>query len=514
MPATGAVSMTRRALAALAALALSLAAAGAGATDSPVRARTEAGWLAGRSDGAVDVYRAIPFAAAPIGPLRWAPPRPPPRWTGVRDALADGPACPQPINADRKPNAGGYVGPVSEDCLSLDVFAPHGARHAPVMVWIFGGGNVYGANAVPSNDGTSFARDGVVLVAVNYRLGALGFLAHPALTHAAPADEPLANYGTLDQIAALAWIKRNIKAFGGDPDNVTIMGESAGGMDVLTLMTTPAARGLFQKASVESGGGWETPVPLAAAEAAGLRLTEGLGLPADVSAEALRALPVEALVGAPGRYGPVIDGRLITEGYTQAFARGEQAPVPLIVGSNDYEASLLAPAGYAAYLATVPQASKAVYAGEAKDDQALAQALFTDRFGGAPARWIARRAAVRAPAWLYQFTYVRVDKRGKLPGANHTSEIPYVFDSQMAVPVYKLEIQAEDRAMATRVHSCWVAFAKTGAPDCAGGPPWPAYAPDSDRLMEFGLTPQVRAHWRKPQLDAAEASEGARLVGR
>ncbi|MDR3510807.1 MAG: carboxylesterase family protein [Caulobacteraceae bacterium] len=480
---------------------------------APVTARIESGVLAGRSDGVVDIYKGVPFAAPPVGALRWAPPRPAPAWSGARDASAYGPACPQPLDPYGKPNGGGYAGPTSEDCLNLNVFAPHGARHAPVMVWIFGGGNVYGANAVPSNDGTNFARDGVILVSINYRLGALGFFAHPALTRAARPGEPLANYGTLDQIAALTWVKRNIKAFGGDPDNITIFGESAGGMDVLTLMATPAARGLFQKASVESGGGWEAEISLAQAEASGAALAQSLGLPTDATVEQLRALALDKLVGAPGRYGPVVDGRLITEGYTRAFARGDQAHAPLIIGSNDYEASLLPQAGAAAYLARFPAETRSVYAAEAPTDEALADALFTDAFGGGPARWIARKASAGAPAWLYQFTYVRVTRRGKIPGANHTSEIPYVFDSQMAVPVYKLEIQDEDRAMAARVHSCWVAFAKTGKPVCAGGPAWPAYTAGSDMMMDFGRTLVVLQHWRKPELDAVERAQGARLDG-
>ncbi len=502
--------MIREAAAGLAALACLAIACPSAASEAPVTTQVESGPVVGRSDGLIDVYKGVPFAAAPIGPLRWAPPRPAPAWSAPRDASAYGPACMQPIDPGGKPNGGGYVGPVSEDCLNLNVFAPHGARHAPVMVWIYGGGDVAGANAVPSNDGTNFARDGVVLVSINYRLGALGYLAHPALTREARPDEALGNYGTLDQIAALAWIKRNIKAFGGDPRNVTIFGESAGGMNVLTLMATPAAWGLFQKASVESGGGWEPATNLKAAETAGAALIGGLGLGADASADQLRTLPADKLVAAGGRFGPVVDGRLIREGYAEAFARGDVAHVPLIIGSNDFEASLLPSAGYTAYIAKFPDATKAAYAGEAPGDEVLARALFTDSFGGGPARWIARKASAKAPAWLYQFTYVRVVRRGKIPGANHTSEIPYVFDSQMAVPVYKLEIQDEDRAMARLVHSCWVAFAKTGAPACDGAPHWPAYTADRDALMEFGRTINVREHWRKPELDAVEQSQAPR----
>lgn len=509
--------MFRSHVAALACLAALAAAPMASAQDitlaAPVTAKVETGALVGRGDGAIDVYKAIPFAAPPVGSLRWAAPKPAAAWTGQRDASTYGPACPQFIDPSGRTNGGGYVGPVSEDCLTLNVFAPHGAKHAPVMVWIYGGGNVFGASDVPSNDGSSFARDGVVLVSFNYRLGALGFLAHPALTKAAGANEPLANYGAQDQIAALRWVKRNIKAFGGDPDNVTIFGESAGGADVLTLMTLPAARGLFQKASVESGGGWGEEPSLKAAEAEGVALAQKLGLPADATTDQLRALTADQLVAAGGSFGPVIDGRLLTETTARAFARGDSSPVPLIIGSNDDEASVFPKGMEAAYAARLSPEVRAAYAAEASDEVSLAHAEFTDWFGGGPARWIARRQSARAPAWLYEFTYVRVIRRGKIPGANHTSEIPYVFDSQMAVPVYKLEIQDEDRAMASRVHSCWVAFAKIGRPVCDGGPDWPAYSAARDEMMDFGRALIVLTHWRKPELDAVERAQGDKLSG-
>lgn len=495
--------MIRHAVVLLAMLNLGVGAGAARAAEAPATVRIETGVVVGRSDGAADVFKAIPFAAPPVGPLRWRPPQPAPAWTKPLDATADGPGCPQPIKPDGKPNLGGYNGPTSEDCLTLNVFAPHGARRAPVLVWIYGGGNIAGANTVPSYDGTAFARDGVVVVVANYRLGALGFMAHPALIRSARPNEPLGNYGLQDQIAALKWVQRNIKAFGGNPDDVTIAGESAGGMDVLTLMATPAARGLFEKASVESGGGWEKPASLTEAETAGEALAKTLGLPADATSDQLRALPADRLVVA-GRFGPVVDERLIPEDYRKAFAHGDQAPVPLIIGSNDFEASLLPAGTEAFYLAEQPEAAKALYASEAKGDADLARLLFTDAFGGAPARWIAGKASKAGPAYLYHFTYVRVVKRSVLPGANHASEVPYVFDSQMSVPVYKLEIQDEDRAVARRVHSCWVAFIKTGAPVCDGGPVWPAYTPADDRSMAFGQTEEVTPRWRKAKFDALD----------
>ena len=247
------------------------AATAAPAPPAPPRVKIDSGWVVGAPVGPSVAFKAIPYAAPPVGPLRWRPPQPVAAWKDDRAASADGPACPQPINADGRPNGGGYVGPVSEDCLTLDVFAPPnagvaGAAKTPVMVWIFGGGNSAGADSIAPNDGRFFARDGVVLVAMNYRLGPLGFFAHPALTKEAKKGEALANYGLMDQIAALKWVKRNIAAFGGDPDNVTIFGESAGGLDVLTLMVTPVAKGLFEKATVQSGGGWTSPVTMLQAE--------------------------------------------------------------------------------------------------------------------------------------------------------------------------------------------------------------------------------------------------------
>jgi para-nitrobenzyl esterase len=473
------------------------------------RVTVDTGTLAGARVDAARVFRAIPYAAPPVGPLRWRAPAPTKAWSGVRDASTDGPACPQVTDPGGRPNGGGYAGPTSEDCLTLDVFAPLHASHAPVMVWIFGGGNVAGADSIAPNDGRFFARDGVVLVAMNYRLGALGFFAHPALTREAGSHAPLANYATMDQIAALKWVKRNIAAFGGDPGNVTIFGESAGGQDTLTLMTTTAARGLFQKATVQSGGGWGEPVTLAHAETAGVATAQALGLPADASADQLRALPADKLVATRSPVGPVVDGRLVTETAAQSFARGHQAPAPLIIGSNTWEASLLPPSGYAAYVAAAPASVRAAYPALAADPAKLAQAMFTDKAMGAPARWFAAKASAKAGAWLYEFSYVRVVRKGKIPGANHTSENPYVFDTQMIVPNYASEIVDQDRAVAAFMHSCWVGFAKTGKPDCKGGPAWPAYTPQTDALVDFDSPSTVATHYRKPQLDAQQAAASA-----
>ena len=322
--------MVRRLLLGLLGLA-GLVAAGGVHADAPAaspQVTIDTGTLVGAIVDQARVFKAIPYAAPPVGPLRWRPPR-------ARRALdrrrATPPRTDRPVrrwSIRGHYNDGGYAGPISEDCLTLDVFAPLHAAHAPVMVWIFGGGNVAGADSIAPNDGRFFARDGVILVAMNYRLGALGFFAHPALTKAAGPGEPLANYGLMDQIAALKWVKRNIAAFGGDPDNVTIFGESAGGENVLTLMVTPAARAACsQKATVQSGGGWGPPVDLATGRGArASRWARSSGCRPTPTAQQLRALPGRQAGRRRHRAGPVVDGRLVTETAAQGFARGHQAP--------------------------------------------------------------------------------------------------------------------------------------------------------------------------------------------
>lgn len=486
---------------------------GAAADARPPVATTDSGPVAGTSEGAAVVFRAIPYAAPPVGALRWKPPQPPAHWTGVREARAPGPACAQRTRPDR-PNEGGYIGPTSEDCLTLDVTAPVGVRKAPVMVWIYGGGNVAGAANLPSYDARNFARDGVVVVAMNYRLGPLGFFAHPALTAEAPAGQPLANYGLMDQIAALGWVRANIARFGGDPANVTIFGESAGGEDVLALMSIPAARPLFNKAIVESGLGWFAPDPLDTAEAQGVDLARRAGLGPTPTAADLRALPVQALIDQPWRAEVIVDGRLVAETATRAFARGDEAPVPLIIGSNSNEASLLGAFGATpqAWIAHTPAEVKSAY-GPTVDDADLARQLFNDAVMAAPARWIARRQSLKAPTWLYYFSYVPERQRSMRPGTNHASEIPYVFDSLDQVPGHAGVKSASEQAQATLTHACWVAFAKVGRPDCAGGA-WKPFAVADDRLFEFGDPAGPREAFRKPQLDAQEAHAAVALDGR
>ncbi|MBI1196963.1 MAG: carboxylesterase family protein [Phenylobacterium sp.] len=463
-------------------------------------AKVETGWLVGRDEGGTSAFYNIPYAAPPVGELRWRAPRPPARWAGRRDARTPGPSCPQQTPGGGRPNLGGVTGGTDEDCLQVTVFAPRRARKAPVMVWIHGGSHRTGAGWVTS--GGAFARDGVILVGVNYRLGPLGTFVHPALLAEAKPGEPVGNYGLMDQIAALKWVRRNIAAFGGDPDNVTLFGESAGGMSVQFLMAQPQTRGLFQRAIVESGAGWFRHQGLEEKAAQGVEMIRAVGLE-NATAAQLRALPADELIAkACCEFAPFEDGRLVKETPTQAFAAGRVPDVPLIIGWNSGEGVLMSPSR--PYMsATVTPEIRAAYPEEAAaGEMVLARANFADRFMGAPARWVAAQAAGGKPSWLYYFTYVATRFRPR-PTAWHADEIDFVFD-EFDPWTSPDKISAEDRAKATQVHSCWVAFAKTGVPACAGGPAWPTYDPASDRLLEIGRENRVVSGVRKPQFDAQE----------
>jgi len=482
-----------------AALAAWLLAGGGAWAQAPVKAKVEGGVVVGEATERANVFRNIPFAAAPVGKLRWAPPQPAPKWAGERDATKNGPSCPQPMNADGTPNGGGANGPMSEDCLQLNVFAPKAARRAPVMVWIHGGSHRTGAGWI--YDGQNFARDGVLVVTINYRLGPLGYFAHPALTKDAGA-RPTGNFGLMDQVAALKWVQKNIGAFGGDPANVTVFGESAGGMSTLAILATPSAKGLYQKAIVQSGGGWFPPAALADKEKAFTAALEKAGVTA-ATADELRAVPWEKINAIPGSYGPFTDGKLMPETASQALAAGRLADVPLIIGFNSGEDSLLGSGPAGGRVGPVPDALRAAY-GDAADDNALARAIFTDRTFGAPARWVAAEAASGKPAWLYHFSYVATRFRPGVKTAAHAAEIPYVFEywgrrTPMSV------VSDEDKAIAALMHACWVSFAKAGAPKC-GTEAWPAYDAREDRLMEFGASSGVRTQFQKARLDAQAAA--------
>jgi len=410
--------------------------------------QTHSGVLVGERIGDIDVFKGVPYAKPPVGALRWMPPQPI-KWQGERQATEFSLPCLQITTADR-PNGGGVSGPSSEDCLYLNIWAPAKAGNAPVMLWIFGGGGTMGAGSVPTYHGDAFARDGIVLVTINYRLGALGGFAHPSLTKAAKPDEGLANYHLLDAMAALKWMKDNAKAFGGDPNNITVFGESAGATITANLLTSPMAKGLFDKAIIESTGSLPTPAtPLDKAEQQGAEAMQAMGLPADASVDAMRALAADAIIAnrAAGRgERTILDGRVKTQSILDSFASGTDIDVPTIIGTNSDEGRLRG------------------------------------------TQQVATHAMTGAPVWQYFFDYVPDWRRDEQPnGAPHAAEIPYVFDTLSADRRAGDRMTEKDHAVAKRIHSCWVAFAKakqgTTTLDCADGFKWPARTEENNRAV-------------------------------
>ncbi len=493
--------MIRSVLGGLAA-ALALTAACAAA---PVR--TDGGLVAGVPDKGVEVFKGVPFAAPPVGDLRWRPPAPAARWTGVRKADRYAPGC-EPIPL---PNAlpGAPKVPTSEDCLYLNVWTPAKSPSArlPVMVWIYGGGFAAGATSYPAYDGARLARRGVVVVSVAYRLGPFGYLAHPELSAESPSHGS-GTYGLMDQIAGLEWVRRNIGRFGGDPQRVTIFGESAGGIAVSMLAASPRARGLFQRAICESGGsfapakagkeGGENVPTLGAAEAQGVDFLHTLGV---ASIGAARKLPTEAIVKAtkPGLDGfwPALDGDVMPASGYLLYQSGRYNDVPALIGSNADEGGLLVPQiGADAFKAQVRQgygdyAGKILQAYPAGSDAQAwrsAKDLMRDYAFGWPT-WTWARLQSRtgkSPVFVYYFTH-----RPPYPdiplfkgvGARHGGEIAYVFGN--GEPRWS----AADRALSETIMRAWVNFAATGDPNGPGLPPWPRFSEAKPRAMKLDAEP-------------------------
>lgn len=491
--------------------------AASGQADNPQpRVETAQGALVGRSAEGVTSFKAIPYAAPPVGPLRWRPPQPVEGWTGERDAGQFGAICIQPpANGD---NGVGPL-PMSEDCLTLNVWTPEG-RTGPlsVMVWIHGGGAVNGSGTAALYDGTRLAKRGVVMVTINYRLGRLGVFDHPALAAGRAADEPAGNYGLMDMIAALEWVKANIAAFGGDPGQVTIFGESSGGVAVTQLMISPMARGLFARAAVQSGLGRQVSTRLDRPGAAGQPSEQDRGLAwaasaglAGADAKALRAAPAERLLEpGPGYLGGdllLIDGRVVGEDVSTAFAAGRQARVPLLIGTNSAEfwwvkADDSGEEGALddGFTAEERAAMIAAYGGlEAYKAEVISDLMFNE-----PARNLAR-LHVRAglPTWLYRFDVVSAAMPEPHKGATHASERQYVFDNLTASPWPTGEM---DQRAADVMAGYWTTFARTGDPNGQGRPDWPGLTGDGDRLLEFGNDgPEAKAMPNGERLDLIEA---------
>ncbi|MGZ5985536.1 MAG: carboxylesterase/lipase family protein [Caulobacteraceae bacterium] len=513
-------------MAALAALATATA-----ASAQPAQVKIDTGALAGAVKDGVLSFKGIPFAAPPVGPLRWRPPQPAAAWRDVRPAADYGHDCMQkPFPSDAAPLG---TAP-AEDCLVLNVWRPADAKKAlPVMVWIYGGGFVNGGSSPEVYAGDRFAKQGVVFVSFNYRVGRFGFFGFPALTAEHP-DEPKGNYGYMDEIAALKWVKRNIAAFGGDPNNVTVFGESAGGGSVHMLLTSPEAKGLFNKAIIESGGGRasllgdrllsQSKPGLPSLEEIGINFAKKNGVEGtDAAALAkLRALSADQVTdglnmasgsGNPPTYGgPVLDGKIVTGPPQSTYRAGLQAKVPLIIGANSADigfsrASTLDEM-FAPFGARKAQAMAAYKAGPSSDVRAVGAAVGMDKGMVEPARFTAAAFAAQGlKAFEYRFSYVADSMKAEWKsGAPHATEIPYVFDTVSAK--YGKDLTAKDEAVARAANTYWVNFAKTGDPNGPGLPRWPAYTPAGDGIMDFRAdgTPVGGADPWKARLDVAAAA--------
>lgn len=484
----------------------------------------EGGAIAGSSAHGVRWYKGIPFAAPATGALRWRAPQPVVPWQGTRDASQFAPDCLQAGVADASHGANA----LSEDCLYLNVWAPAQTRSVearrpareqnkaklPVLVWIHGGGWVIGGSSTPSDDGSAFARRGIVFVSANYRLGRFGFFTHPALIaeSASPGEPANGNFGYLDQLAALRWVQRNIAKFGGDPHQVSVMGESAGAASILHLISSGRAHGLFQRAVLMSGGGrthlmggrplQSVPGALPSAEQLGLVFAERAGVRGTgVDAlRALRALPAEVVRGdldmstrekSQDTYaqGPIVDGVTLRETPEQALLRGQALRIPVLIGTTSADIVLNAPASREhplAGLASDERVARAAYDPEAQLNAAeLYMRVGADMTMHEPARFVADQLAPRG-SYLYRFDYVleALRNKGKSQGAPHASEVPFAFQTLGAV--HSAVISPRDSAMAEQFQRYLTSFVTRGDPNTAGLPRWRKHDPRRRELMLFG----------------------------
>src|SRR3984957_16296387 len=475
-----------------------LAAGASGAVASPASSsanpvvRVDGGLVRGADVAGVDSFLGLPYAAPPTGNLRWRPPRPDAGWSGVRDATQFGPSCPQAASPFAPPGA------FSEDCLYLNVYTPasveRGGGGRPVLVWIHGGGLVQ--DGARDYDGTKLAADGTVVVTINYRLGALGFLAHPAL--ASRPGGAAGNYGLMDQQAALRWVQRNIARFGGDPHDVTLFGESAGGLSTLSQVASPQARGLFQKAVVESGSYDLTQAPLSAAEAAGEAFATKAGC-ASQTAACLRSLPVSTILADEDTagYTPNLNSEVLPESLGTAFATGDFNGVPIVNGTTHDEWRLfvaldtlegdpVTAANYQAMISStlgVPAAAASVIAAEyplsafSSPSVALG-AVGTDAIFACPALTIDQSVSRYVPTFGYEFNDENAPENFLPPvsfpyGAPHASEIQYLMD--LATAAFPGTLSAQQQQLASTMKRYWTDFAKRGFPSSFGTPFWPPF---------------------------------------
>lgn len=495
---------------AVAAVALSVAAGGpaivGAAPGSPVVA-TDTGPVRGVATGPMQEFRGIPYAAAPVGDLRWRPPQEHERWDGVRDATSFGAHCPQVATPYGTPST-------AEDCLFLNVFTPartnEGSPHLlPVMFWIHGGGLVVGES--DGYDPSKLVAEDVIIVTINYRLGELGFLAHPALAAESPSGAS-GNYGLLDQQAALRWVQRNIRAFGGDPDNVTIFGESAGGLSVHSQLASPLAAGLFHKAIVESGAYSLAQPSLSAAEAAGAAFAASAGcVDPSTAAACLRSLSVASILAhqTAATMVPNLDGFVLPLTVRSAFTTGQFNRVPVMEGSNHDEWRLfvaqteaatgtpLTAAGYIPAIAAtlgVPVSTATfigtvVYPLAAYPSPSVALgAIGTDVVFACNARLSSRLLSQYVPTYQYEFNDPNAPMLFFPPssfptGAYHASELQYIFDI-LETPVPSPGLTPAQGQLSDTMIGYWTQFARSGDPNSSGAPAWPPYG-SSDQFQSL-----------------------------
>jgi para-nitrobenzyl esterase len=508
---------------------------------------TDAGKLRGLAcaDKGVLVYKGIPYAKPPVGDLRWRDPQPAEKWEGVRDCFQFGNVCVQKVDPLIKaiPQLS-LRAPESEDCLYLNVWAPAKAPAAklPVLFWIHGGGYATGASSQPLYDGEPLVGRGAVLVTINYRLGPLGFLAHPALTRESE-HHASGNYGLLDQIEALHWVQHNIAAFGGDPERVTIFGESAGGGSVICLLTSPLARGLFHAAIAQSPGGLElgrlhdSTSQRESGEQIGAELIAKCGLAADADTAAMRKLPAAKLIEHTSEYAPargpneklgarslflapLVDGYTILDTPKAVFTAGKESPVPLIIGhTRDEETLFLTPGSLpkttAEYRKKIDDtfgaqgpAVAALYPAETdKDIRDATVRLLTDQRWASPVRQTARLHSSKGYP-TYRYVFSRGSKQPFLAAlkAHHGCELAYVFG-------VRTPDDPEAQKVIDLVEGYWVNFAAKGDPNGDGLPKWPKFTSGNDALMEFENGAEVRDHYRQKYLDTMDKHQGGTSNG-
>jgi para-nitrobenzyl esterase len=500
------------------------------AAERPI-VKVETGSLQGTVEYNMQAFKNIPYAAPPVGDLRWRPPQPALAWSGIRDASKFGSSCPQQYI---KNLSDGLGLPGDEDCLKLNVYVPAKAgKNLPVMVWIHGGGLIVDGARDPQFTPINLVKNGVIVVTFDYRLGSLGFFASKELIDEAKAKgEPVGNYGTMDQIAALKWVKKNIAAFGGDPNNVTIFGQSAGGRSVTWLMVSDAAKGLFHRAIAQSAqqsplrGMTEKRFGLTPEVDIAAKYMSSLGVK---SLAELRKLPIQKLVLDGSAYyagefgGPFVDGQILKGDPVPLFAAGKQAKVPFMIGTNSFDSDFMLPGEPSLEVFTKkvhedPKTIEKLYA-DVQDKCILNSFVIQDLMYRASTKLLANSMNGIAPGYAYYYDYLTPNIRASLPGAPHTYEIPYVFGSLGLVPQAPKQAltgvnqcarmekdvaefkrthtwpkdwypitdknNPQDLAITEKMSASWAAFAKTGNPNVTGQANWPIYNLKADIMRNF-----------------------------